>query len=181
MKEPENFPDLVNPHYVLETPIIFQWLAIIFVITIPSIYFLWFYSEYQKRSLLVVEYFVLAGMILLFLLLFSRNLWRKWITFAADARGVYFASRGFSHYVHLPWENIGETSIGIGERRVKSVIMVVNVTEEKWQELIGKLPDARSLGSTQRSSKRKINIANNCRNVQVIRREIERIRMYSIH
>lgn len=176
MKVPKHFPMLDEPSYILSTPIIFQYVAIFLIAGIPSGYFVWFYLSYQRQSLREIDYVVLVVMTILFLLVFSRNLWRQWISFAADKKGIYIACQGFDRYVFIPWENVGKSAIGMGERRVKSVLISVTVSHARWRELTGGDSKSIQVDNDQGQVTQNINVGNSCRNVEKIRENLERIR-----
>jgi len=176
MKKPKHFPRLSEPSYILSTPIIFQYVAIFLIAGIPSAYFVWFYLSYQRQSLRAIDYVVLVVMAVLFLLVFRRNTWREWISFAADKKGIYIACQGYDRYVFIPWENVGKSAIGMGERRVKSVLISVTVSHAQWRELTGSDPKSVRIGNDQRQVTQNINVGNSCRNVEKIRENLERIR-----
>ena len=178
LKLPKKLPPLEEPHFVLAYP---EWLqlslVIVFLVALPFGTLLWVgalllagESGSAHHALAALMVLLLAGG------LYPRN-WRRWVSFAADRRGVYLASFG-GDFHHVPWSGVGPSSIdiaGIGSNRQRTVILPLKVDETTWAALLGGRkrrvnapPDARGFHP--------FGIGNAARDVEHTRRQIEALR-----
>ena len=125
LKLPKTLPSLESPHFILATP---EWLQLSVLLLMGSsslTALLWVGSLMLDGRAESAHYAVLAIMALVGAgALYPRN-WRRWVNFAADRRGIYLST--FSGlFVHVPWPDVGPSTIGIagiGSNRQRTVIL----------------------------------------------------------
>ena len=139
LKLPKTLPSLESPHFILATP---EWLqlSVLFLMGSSSLTaLLWVGSLLLDGRAESAHYAVLAIMALVGVgALYPRN-WRRWVNFAADRRGIYLST--FSGlFVHVPWPDVGPSTIGIagiGSNRQRTVILPLRADDEVWTAILG--------------------------------------------
>jgi hypothetical protein len=180
MKLPENLPELESPFYILDVPALIQWPLLAIMVCSPLPVFIWIYAKYVSGGLAFYHWFIAVIVLVMLSALFNRNLWRRWVAFAADRRGVYFArDRSFDYpFTFVPWGEVGESSIGytgLGYTTgQKTVILELSVSDELWNRII--YPRSGSFQNSSKIGVRLLGIGNSCRNVKRTQQNIERIR-----
>ena len=183
MKLPIALPRLEEPYYILDNPALIQWSLLAIMVCSPLPIFIWVYARYVSGGLAFYHVFIAVIVLVMLSALFNRNLWRKWVAFAADRKGVYFAkNRGFDYtYTFVPWAEVGESSVGYaGLGRTtgqKTVILELIVSDELWSRIC---PNGTYQIPKKEGGIRLLGIGNACRNVEETRQNIERIRRTSI-
>ncbi len=169
----EKLPELEEPYYILDTPAPIRWVLVSLMVCAPPIAFGWIYAAYHTDSLAFPHYAIGLIALVWFSALFNRNNLRRWVSFAADRKGVYIGNMRYE-YVFVPWSEVGEISVGYAARQ-KTVVLELKVPDETWHRIFPPHP-LRVLDPSWRLDTRKFGIGNNCRNVARTRENIERIR-----
>lgn len=140
LKLPKNLPPLDAPNFVLANP---EWMQlgvlVGFLLLAPFAVLVWVGGLILVGEAASAHYAAAALMLLVLAAgLYPPN-WRRWVTFAADRRGIYLPSyRGAFHFV--PWRDVGSSRIdiaGIGSNRQRTVILMLRVDEDTWTALLG--------------------------------------------
>lgn len=174
MKLPETLPRLEEPYYVLSPPALAQWLMAAMVVFAPPAWFVWLYTLYRSGSIEVPHYLVAVVLLGTMLAgLSSPNLFRRWVFFAADRKGIYIGNMRWE-YIFVPWSEVGESSVGTASS--KPVLLELKVSDEVWRRIVPPHP----LRVAGISGDKKFAVGNQMRNVEKVREDIERIRRIAI-
>lgn len=140
MKLPESLPRLEEPSFVLADPVAVQLAALITLIALPPVVWLWAFEAWRGGRAEFAHYALAAlGAAMLAAGLWPRN-WRRWVVFAADRRGVYLR-RMAGDYVHVPWADVGPSEVGVagrGSNRQRTVILSLRLDSEAFERLLGR-------------------------------------------
>jgi hypothetical protein len=172
MKLPTSLPSLEEQNFILDNPAPVQYLFRTIIIFLPLIGSVWIFDNYRSGN--VEFYHLLIGMILLVWMtaLFNRNFWRRWVSFAADRKGIYIGNSRFE-YIFIPWADVGDSSIGygrIGKSKLKCVLLEINISGNLWNEI-----QRTNFGDLARGANIYA-LSNSLRNVEKTRESIELIR-----
>ena len=178
LKLPDQLPPLEEPHFILANP---EWLqlgvVVLLLLFAPLASLIWVGALVLAGTAESVHYAVLAVMTLLLIAGFHPRNRRRWVSFAADPRGIWLGTyQGRFH--HVPWSQVGPSSIGvagIGSNRQHTVILPLKVDETIWAALLGGRK-RRVNAPADEAGYRPFGIDNAARNVEETRRQIERIR-----
>lgn len=183
MKLPKNMPKSEEPSFILAEKI---WVQYFVILLLPLLALSVGHIFYILPSDRIFSKFLLTGVfILLFAILFSPKMWRRWVIFAADKNGVFFridwtVFQNKDFYMFVPWENVGESTIGIISiaDNVRGVELHLKMTDEEWDKLAGKLPPSLSFlwQNKYENDCRKYPVMGCYYNPKKIREEIEKIR-----
>ena len=181
MKLPEKLPALEAPVFILSNPVAVQVAVLFIAILVPPAAWVWVFREIAVGRAEFVHYALALVTAAIFLAgLYPPN-WRRWVTFAADRKGVYLGIMK-GDYVHVPWAQVGPTEIGTagrGSNRQRTVILLLRLPPEVLERLLGKYQRrATRIGDSDGFVP--YGIGNALRNVEATQREIERIRELAI-
>lgn len=175
---PEQLPPLENPCFIHGNP---RWLQLTVVIgaclLLPLVALAWVVLE-AIVGRAAGGHWALAGIAALLLAggFHPRN-WRRWVSLAADRRGVFVGSwRGRFHFV--PWSDVGPSTVGvagIGSNRQRTVILMLRVDDETWADLLGGRK-RRVNAPADAQGFRPFGIGNAARDVEATRRALEALR-----
>lgn len=193
MKLPDNFPKLEEPNFILSEPVWVQYLAVCgFLLFGIGSGFLLYHSLFIEKTPLWAICILIIIFPLFISVPFSNDMWKRWALFAADKKGCYFrcnwklfGKKDF--YIFIPWENIGESSIGYvsdNDSTSKSVILKIMVSDDIWGKKLtteSYNPKWADFLKTQKDENgyRKFPLGNHCRNVEKTREAIEKMRSLS--
>lgn len=139
LKLPKNLPPLEPPDFILASPE-WQQLGLLSGFLLAPLAVLSWVGGLMLEGAAASAHYAAAAVMLLVLAAgcHPRN-WRRWVTFAADRRGIYLPSyRGVFHFV--PWRDVGTSRIdiaGIGSNRQRTVILMLKVDDDTWAALLG--------------------------------------------
>lgn len=140
MKLPESLPRLEEPSFVLASPRLLQVAVLALLIAVPPLLWAWTFDAWRAGRAGFGHYALAAvGGALLAAGLWRRNR-RRWVVFAADRRGVYLR-RMSGDYLHVPWADVGPSTIGIagrGSNRQRTVILSLRLDAETCERLLGR-------------------------------------------
>ncbi|WFP50820.1 hypothetical protein PL263_02055 [Methylomonas sp. EFPC3] len=166
---------LESPYWVLDVPKGIHFIGITLFIFAEMGCLALIYNVDWNRHPFGVKLFVYAIGFGILLSLLSKKMWRRWVVFAADKKGVYIINNEMSGFIFILWDKVGESYVGLSERNVKSVILKLRLDENDCAQVFGTYqtgkwmaPDAKGYFS--------ISIGNCCRNVENSRIQIEQIR-----
>ena len=181
MKLPRNFPALEEPKFILANPVWLQISVLLLSATFSLFGVYWAVHAYLSSTAHFYHYF--AVVISIFGLsgaAYSRN-WRRWVSFAADAHGVYF-SNIHGDFTFIPWDDVGESSIGVVggfENRHKTVILKIKVDKNTFEKILGgRVPNLLKsfVDNIDHDGYRSIGIGNVLGNVSNLQKDIELLR-----
>ncbi|MEQ1721626.1 MAG: hypothetical protein ABL930_00530 [Pseudobdellovibrio sp.] len=147
MKLPKNFPNIKKAHYTLATP---QWLQF-FIITIMIIFqlgclYLLYHSVYVTPAPTWVVFLLICLIAGFFFISTRQQVWYRWVSLVVDEDGCYFRVQHsvlkklklstIDQFIFVGWKNIGNIAIedvDVGDGRNKSVVILIRVTDEEWE------------------------------------------------
>lgn len=181
MKLPEALPELEEPYIILEAPSQDRWLLIICSACFPLAGFAWMCNRYRSGNFELYHLPIALILLLMVSALFNRNLWQRWVSFAADRKGIYIPDFRLEIYAHIPWSNVGSSSVGLaGLRwRQKTVILEVKMSKEIIRPKSRSGP-ASFLQTLQDGEVMRFGLSHAGRNLEGTRQNIERIRRIAL-
>jgi hypothetical protein len=140
MKLPNTLPSLEAPSFVLANPVAVQ-VGVLLAILAGALAAVAWAGSVWIGGLAGVWHavVVLISLVALTGVAYPRN-WRRWVVFAADARGVYLG-RFQGDFLHVPWCDVGPAEIGIagrGSNRQRTVILPLRLDDAALERLLGK-------------------------------------------
>lgn len=177
MRLPRSLPPLAEPSFVLAHPSWLQHGVLLLCAVLPLAGLVWLVHVHLTDGLTGSHYAAGAIMALVFSAVFHPRNRAAWVTFAADPRGIYLGTLR-AGFVHVPWCDVGNTSIGmagIGSNRQRTVILQLRVDEAAWAHLVGGRR-RRAYAQTDEAGYRIYGIGSAGRDVEATQRQIESVR-----
>ncbi len=169
-----------GPHFAYIEPTWVKWVAVSLVLGLSGGYLIGFgtLSELMRKSNAGWMIWVPSPLILISLwAIFRPGFWDPWINFAADPRGVYFDLYQ-SHFVHVPWDRVGEITLGhtFGGSHGGSTDLIVKVKlkEEERERL---LHDFFKDSSRTQDGYSRIRVGNNARSPKKSLKKVTQLQM----
>ena len=181
MKLPKELPPLETPHFILANPEWLQWMVVLLLLLLaPLAVLIWVGTLVLAGQAESAHYAAAGIMTLVFAAGCHPRNWRRWVSFAADRRGIYLGT--FSGpFVHVPWRDVGPSDIGIagiGSNRQRTVILPLRADEAIWPAILGGRK-RRVNAPADAQGFRPFGIGNAARNVDETQAQIEAIRRVS--
>lgn len=177
MKLPESLPPLQEPSFVLANPVAVQVGVLLALLAGALAAIAWAVTVWVAGRadvwhgvVVVLAFACLSGVA------YPRN-WRRWVVFAADARGVYLG-RFQGDFLHVPWGDVGPSEIGIagrGSNRQRTVILQLRLDDAALEHLLGRY-QMRASRIADREGFVPYGIGNAMQNAEATRARIEAIR-----